>query len=488
VTGSNSWKHSRWIPWFLLAAILACHWAMLLRPFLSTEDLPHALGNPGIRDWSNLRHLFSRSYFEVFWEGSYHPLYTLFAFVNHALFGFEPFGMRLLKAFILWGNALLLSRLGRKELGTWAWAAGFFYALQPFHSNTAMLDVKDELVTLFCLLGLTVHRRSDAPGPPWRQDLALGACGALALASKETGIVFPALLLAMDFAEGGIRRKRDYGVCAVLTLLYAAFRIAVLGAGQGASLGYSEVDNPADIAGRLSGYAEGLTGLSVPLFACLIGYTLWKSSPAGRRFALGCLAWMAVGILPVSGLIPIQALSRHLGGVEFGVALRYLILPGVGYAWLLSLALRDGFEKKKPALALVPILFCSVGLKGLVSPERWLPSYPGSDCSVQDGKLTGGKRCVAGMTQILLSLPLMKARFPGAYAHYRELLAALLGGREPAVEDYFGGMLAEPCRTAHFLRRSRTGDFEKVWAGIEADRDSAAPADGPSCGPWTWAP
>ena len=60
----------------LLAGMMVCQLDILASPFLPMTDLVHALGSPGIRDWGRLPALFSRDYGAVFWEYSYHPLYT----------------------------------------------------------------------------------------------------------------------------------------------------------------------------------------------------------------------------------------------------------------------------------------------------------------------------------------------------------------------------------------------------------------------------
>ena len=484
----SGWSAQRaktgWICFLLFAVALACHRGMLLSPLLSVADLPHALGTPGIRDWRNLPYLFSPSYGTVFWEGSYHPFYTLVTFINYSLFGSAPFGFRFLKIIILWINAVLLAKVCRKELGAWSWVAGFLYIINPCHSGGAMLDMKDPLVTLSCLLGLVVHRRAGLRGYPPAYGLAMAAFNGLALASKETGVVFPALLLAMDFSQGMVpragsaQRRRwlgGYLLCGVVTLLYAVFRFKAM---QGAfSVGYSDIEHLAGIGARLKGYAweltastmEGARSFILPILALFAGYTIWSASKEGKKFAAGCLAWMVVGILPVSGLLPIEPLSNHLGRIEAHVPLRYIVLSAVGYAWLLGLGLRESLGRRRWISSLPVLVLCFGLLRGAASGHGWRTDYPEIACGREGERITGGRQCLDNLMVVLMSLPWIKTHSPAAYEKYHATLQSLLGKRTPAVETYLGEMLTHPCQTAHALKPVGLGDFETLWPQIEAE-------------------
>ena len=470
----------------LLGLIFACRWNMLFWPFLASADLPHALGNPAIRSWKNLPFLFSSSYCAVFWEGSYHPLYTFTTFVNYAIFGLNPMGFRIFKIVIVWLNALLLSKAVRKELGAWAWAAAFFYACHPCHSETAMLAVKDELVALFCLLGLLAHRRAGPRNYPAAYGLLVGICNGLALASKETGVVFPALLLTMDVAQqripGGRAQRRRwlsfYGICAGVTVLYVLLRFRVITGGGDCALGYSKIAHLAGILTRLKGYAGALTalpwqglGIYTPLiYAALVGGVFWLAGKGQGKFAAGCLAWICFGILPMSGLLPVEGLSHYLAMKMAGepVPCYYLVLPGVGYAWLLGLGLRESLGRKRwiaGALSLAFFLF-PISEQILGGRQGNLSMDP---CRRQGGQVQGGWSCSKQLTYILISLPFMKSRFPEVYAGYHIALRDLLGARASPVEEYFGAILEHPCQTAQFIRRLPWGDFDRTWRGIQGD-------------------
>jgi len=475
----------------LLAGMMVCQLDILASPFLPMTDLVHALGSPGIRDWGRLPALFSRDYGAVFWEYSYHPLYTLTTFANHALFGLDPRGFRIFQILILWINAILVGRLCRKELGSWAWTAVFLYALSPCRSGWSMLDVKDSLVTLFCLLGLSMHRRAGRMSYPLAYGGAVGICYGLALASKESGAVFPALLLVMDLFQGAIpkgssQRRRwmlCYLSCALVIAGYGLLRYKIMGY----TIGYSPVDSWSDILTRLGGYAwelaalkrEVLRGWFFFLFLSFMASTIWMASNTGKRLAIASIIWIFLGIFPVSGLIPIESLSLYLRFVVNEAPCRYLTLSGVGYAWLLGVGLRESLGRRRWAWSLLPLFFCAMPLWAQLDGyrRRAQPDYSISACARAGGMIWGGENCTHELTRILLSLRMMKKTFPDAYAGYAPKLQELLGDRFPSAEEYFGGLLEYPCRLARHLYRSPVRDFLKFLQAIDADHAVRAGRD-----------
>ena len=125
----------------------------------------------------------------------YRPLQGLVYFVLYQLNGPSVFGFHLLNVLLHAANACLVFVLGRKlgfsKLATLA--AALLWALHPVHVEaiTYISATADPLYAFFCLLGLCFLLPSFST---WRM-IAGCLCFVLALASKETAIIFP--LLAM---------------------------------------------------------------------------------------------------------------------------------------------------------------------------------------------------------------------------------------------------------------------------------------------------
>ena len=147
-----------------------------------------------------------RIWFSFESPSQYFPLvYTTFR-LEHALWGFAPFGYHLVNILLHGLNALLLRRiLVRLEIPG-AWLAAGIFALHPVQVESVawVTELKNVEMGFFFLLSLLAWVRFSEESRPrawWYYGLSL-ALYALALFSKTTACTLPAALLVIVWLRG----------------------------------------------------------------------------------------------------------------------------------------------------------------------------------------------------------------------------------------------------------------------------------------------
>lgn len=99
----------------------------------------------------------------------------------------------------------LLALLGAPLL--WSAAGAAVFAVHPVHAEAVanVVGRGDVLAALFVLLAVIVHLARGVPGP-WKVA-AVGSAYALALGSKESAVVLPALLMTVEIFRPGMEGK-----------------------------------------------------------------------------------------------------------------------------------------------------------------------------------------------------------------------------------------------------------------------------------------
>ncbi len=265
-------------------------------------------------------------------------------------------------------------------------AAGFgaaVFAVHPVHVEAVanVVGRAELLAALFVLLALLVHRRSS--GPRWGRALAVGGLTFLAVGSKESAFILPALLpLALLRPLEGRRglpagelsakvRQRwpDYLACVAALGLHLLLRQQLLGVPVGGDLAPWFRGEPTSTrlwtsvrlwpeylrllvlpARLLPDYAPGVILPQASPFApgVLLGWATgvgaaclaWWSRARMPALAVGIL-WFAVAILPASGLLFENA---------FLLAERTLYLPSVGLS-LAAAAAAQALLARRPGAA-----------------------------------------------------------------------------------------------------------------------------------------
>ena len=222
----NNWALSRASLFFLLAAVLL-QWPVLFSSGYFSHDELQWLSFAQ-RPWGELFDLVSFSDIRQF---QYRPLtFDLWLIVSH-VFGESPVMMHIARGGlgVVSGGllALLVYRLGASKLQ--AIVGGLLFLLTPIavYTNSWIGTYADALCLLFFVaIGLSLTRR--VPLPTAVNALLAFVATTLALLSKESAVVFPALLMLGWL----IRRERATLIAAIASglavAIYIVFRADVI--------------------------------------------------------------------------------------------------------------------------------------------------------------------------------------------------------------------------------------------------------------------
>ena len=231
-------------PWILLglAALAAAFvgFGRLLPGYFVGDDFAF-VGRYASFPFSEWPRLFTRSWQSGLFSvdlREIRPLNALAFVLDGRLWGGAPFGYRLTNLLLHAGSAVLVGALAWElsRVRRVAIFATLLFALHPVAVPavgwiTGRVDVLSTLFLLGAALALVRNRR--------RTDAANGALAASALSfaaalfTKESALVFPGLMLVLDYALGtrwrDARTWRPYAAAAAVLALYAAFRFAAFG-------------------------------------------------------------------------------------------------------------------------------------------------------------------------------------------------------------------------------------------------------------------
>ena len=390
-------RRSRTAAAFLIVAGLAIgsYLNALGGPFLY-DDHKDVANNPILLEPHRLTEIFTTSFLDKGEErGLYRPITGLTYWIDHRLFGPNPFGFHISN--LLWhAAAALLVLVILREL--WpaeplmAFGAAALFAVHPVHTEAvSWVSGRSEVLAAFWgLLAFWAHRRGDREGAndsPWR----IGALAAwlVALGAKEMTATVPILLLMTDALLGRPsgwwrpgRLFRRYGPYAGVGVAYLVLRWSVLGqlgpvgAHQyfhGAPLsvrGPTMLKVAASYVGRLIfpvnlnaawtvPHAQGLTDGSLPLLALALMVALvglaWAVRRTATPVAWGVL-WSGLALLPVSNLLPTGELAAE----------RFLYFSSVGacaaIAWVMAKGIQVPLKGRSPRapVAITSALGCAV--------------------------------------------------------------------------------------------------------------------------------
>lgn len=378
----NSKTHPLQAFWPTMAAaalVLAIYLPLLNAP-LVWDDRSVITQNLRLEHPIALSSYVKRDYYEFSGEQSWRPLATLSYAALVGLFGKSPAALRgfhlLLHALNAGLLAALLISLGLGASCA-AWGAALFLA-HAAHVETLMCVAFNEeiLAGLWILAMLLAHRRKRA---------ALAALAfALALLSKETGVIGFALAFLSDLVEKNKpwRRWRDYLIYGVLLGAYLAIHFGPL---KGPSAGEEAFVVPFSdrlffaitataTAARVFFLPLGLRleyfalpasearqwliwgSMTVLLFAvwATFAWRLWKTRPAVALL----LIWPAIFLALTSPLWPVAVFNTRL------FAERWLYLPTLGLAGALAYGI-----SRRPAWGAALLLFW--GACGYVRAQDW---------------------------------------------------------------------------------------------------------------------
>jgi hypothetical protein len=245
---------------FLLFALTLFAYANVLSFFFTGRDAISFVAEGRIEHLSELVSYFTRRQFSgsSFPGTFYRPVTSLSFTLDYALWGLDPGGYHLTDLFIHATVGILTYLLGRRLLMLSRWASflgAALFVLHPTHQGTVPVIARriDPVATLFAFLTVLLFISAngtrarggakeiapDQHRSVTRQALRVGSwiAYALALLSKETAIVVPAVLAVHVAGQRREPRRMARWLSAmvavipflVITLAYLAVRILVLG-------------------------------------------------------------------------------------------------------------------------------------------------------------------------------------------------------------------------------------------------------------------
>jgi hypothetical protein len=363
-TGSSRWLHGKVVLSVLLFVLLVAYansfqagLVMDNKVLLAQDSRISALS------WHNLRLIFTQDYwYTSSISGLYRPFSTLSYLFNYAILGNgpQPPGYHWINFLLHAANAALVYALGLAILGETMPAAALaaIWGLHPIQTEavTNIIGRSDLLAATGVLAGLLCHIRSTAAAGGRRMLwlALLAAAGALAIFSKESGIVLVAAMAVYDLLYG-VRaswRMHAWSYAALAPVFGLFFYLREQAFANLPPVHFPFGDNPLtgagfiaarwtaiDVIGRYIGLLVWPQHLSCdhsyhqipiagwtawPAFLVCVGAVgaalLWRRRrPAVSFFIL----WFFICLAPTSNLV------LQIGTV---MAERFLYLPSVGFA------------------------------------------------------------------------------------------------------------------------------------------------------------
>lgn len=389
----------------LFVAVMLLFWPGLTGGFIF-DDFPTLVSNTSlhIKDLSLDAVITASVSFDP--GGLGRPLAMATFAINHALGGLDPWGYKLggllihsvnaILVFLLLKQILLLANFPQKHLLPTAFVVSLLWAVHPLQVSTAFYVVQrmETLSLTFVLLALLAYvqgrqRQIQGRAGWWLVVVCLPLLG-VALASKETAVLFPVYTLAIEltllrFAATNKVTARYwrwlYSAGVVLALaLYVFFVIPHFGSlDTHQARDFSTIerlltqcralplylgqivfplpnnmlfyyDNYAVSAGLLSPTTT-LLGL---LLLCSLAVAAWIARCGLPLFSLGVL-WFFAGHILTSNVIPLELVFEHRN---------YFALLGVllaAAALIARLPVRDGPGIKYFGVAVIVIGVCVLG-------------------------------------------------------------------------------------------------------------------------------
>jgi tetratricopeptide (TPR) repeat protein len=379
-----------------VAAALACaaYLNALDNPFVY-DDHDTVIANRSLADLSNIRFILVYSPFRPLVNASYA--------LDRWLWGYRPLGYHLtniglhVAAVVLlyaWIRRLLSDSGSARSAHLAAFIGAALFAVHPLQSEAvAYVSGRSELMcAVWFIAALLLARQAILSGTRTRGALA-AACGVLAIASKETGLVLPIVFLAYDWllrpGDDAARRWRLWRLVVPVFALFAvmaAYRFMMLPGIPGGSV----------MAPVLNGMTQAI------VIWRYVGLLAW---PGGQSImhavhrvtsVLDPLSWVALAALVLASAAAFR-LRKSYPVISFGIVWFLVVLAPSSSVVLL----REGMAEHRVYLASAGI-FIAVA----ASMSRWLERDPGPSLLVR--RALAGAVCV--VLTMLCALTVMRNR------------------------------------------------------------------------------
>ena len=334
----------------------------------------------------------------------YRPVANLGLAFDYSVWGLDPFGYQLTNLLVFCAGVVALHALARRVLGRGAWlgpgVGALFYALHPAALSALPYPARrpETLWLLFAACALAVLPDAPSRGA-WRRQLLAGTIAALALGSKESGVIVLGLIGVHQllFSPGGAAARfqsalRATAIAAGPVAVVLLARIAVIGGLGGYAMSIEESYGERFLAwapnyvtaalmsqpsGSLAldrwlplSAGVGLVLLSLVFGASRLGRVDERSRRASALFTVAG-AWLVAQLFLVANSVHFT--YRYAPAIVFPIAL--LVAALVEASWLCA-GRRDRTSRIWAGVAGLTLLLV---IPPALSGSALLRTYPGMD-------------------------------------------------------------------------------------------------------------
>ena len=327
----DPWRSLRWVaPVSLIVLGLATTSAGFRNQF-TQDDLPLVVSNATVHSLMPPSQFFTHPYWDdPFAHSLYRPLLTATLAIEWAVGGGNPLLYRVVSAALLIAAGIALFRLAAQLLPVGAaWAVAALFVVHPLHVEATAPAVNQGELMVGLLLSLATAayiraRRAGGPGPATSAILVL--LYAIAALYRETGLIFPLLLLAAECTVLSNPRERERGSRGIRPLYLGLGLVAalVLAARSLVLAGDVVGTVPAEALARsgLAGRALTMLGV-VPTWLRLLVWPAALQADYGPNEIVAASGWGAAqwaGALIIAGWAAgVLSWRRKSPGLAFGL-------------------------------------------------------------------------------------------------------------------------------------------------------------------------
>lgn len=376
-------------PYALIAAAVLTVYANGLAGDFVADDWPMVVQNEKLASVRHLPSFFSGGV----WRNSslrlpdayfFRPFFLVYLFLNFQAWGAAPLGYHIVSVLVHLANSLLVLVLIRRTLGrdrlVPALGGALLFAVHPVHAeavNWISGGAPDLLLTFFFLLSFFLYLLFREKQRSLFYVLSLISF-AFALLCKETAVLFPFVIAGYELLRDGRVDLRRFGVLLAVLAAYFGARSLALGKVAG-----SLVCSAAGFRNLLEFSAAYLKLLVVPWPQAFYLVHPGRSviAPGWMVFGIGAGCAMVLSALRdrnarlgmlmlVLALAPPLALSFNVNAL---MASRYLYLPSVGFAMIMSALCAASLDagRRVPVLSVVAVAVALFSVMTVRENREW---------------------------------------------------------------------------------------------------------------------
>ncbi len=394
----------------IIIASIAVYFNSLFNGFVF-DDGAQVVNNPWLRSVKFIPNIFLSNVwaFEGRETSYYRPLMHIIYMITASVFGFKPWGFHFVNVLIHTCNSILIFLIGMRIFKGYdlpkrpffifpPFVAAILFSVHPIHTEAVawIAGIPDLSCTFFSLASFYFFIRASDTNLPAsnRPYLCSAALFFLATLCKEPALTLPLIFVVYDFMIGKEKVNftsfiKKYSLYLVVVSVYFVMRLNALKSFAPVKE-HLEVSNVTTIFLLFAKYLEKLffplnlsasyvikpidsifeprvvmSFLITIAFFFLLSYSFKRSKTA--FFAMSCL------IVPLLPGLYIPALGKSGAFAE-----RYLYLPSVGFAMLLSLSIPYGVKKGVSAKILLSVIGLLIIVYSIGTVDRnsiWKNNY-----------------------------------------------------------------------------------------------------------------